>query len=85
MDIPWFAVPTEEPSIVFPIGAIIEDEKGRYKILAFEKQKDFLHKYKVEVLEQKIPIPSHLLPHIDEKIQWLLVLPQNLHKIQRIS
>lgn len=79
-----FAIPKEEPSIIFPIGAIIEDIKGRYKILEFEKQ-DKAHKYKVEVLEQKIPIPDSMKPFIDEKIQWLLVLPQNLCNIQRIE
>lgn len=79
-----FKVPSEEPSIIFPIGAIIEDEKGKYKILEFEKQKHF-HKYKVEVLEQKIPIPKLFQMYIDEKTQWLLVLPQNLSNIKRIE
>ena len=81
----WLDVPTEEPSIIFPVGAVIEDEKGRYKILAFEKQKNLLHKYKVEVLQQKIPIPKACRPFIDDKIQWLIVLPQNLANITRIE
>ena len=85
MNVSWNAVPTEEPSIIFPVGAVIEDEKGRYKILSFEKQKNFIHKYQVEVLEQKIPIPDHAKPFIDEKIQWMIVFPQNLANIQRIS
>lgn len=79
-----FAIPKEEPSIIFPVGAIIEDVKGKYKILEFQKQ-DVTHKYKVEVLQQKIPIPNHMKPFIDEKIQWLIVLPQNISNIIRIE
>ena len=80
----WNAVPTTEPDIIFPIGAVIEDCKGKYKILRFEKQ-GILHKYKVEVLEQKIPIPNECKVFMDPKIQGLLVLPQNLHGIKRIE
>ena len=80
-----FAVPTEEPSIIFPTGAIIEDDKARYKILEFQKQEK-AHKYKVEVLEQKIPIPEHLKMFLfDPNQHWILVLPQNLSKIRRIE
>lgn len=80
----WLRVPTEEPSITFPIGAVIEDEKGIYKILDFQKQEDVIHKYKVEVLTQKIPIPAHIKRYFkDEKIQWLLVSPEKVHLIKR--
>ena len=79
-----FATTQEEPSIIFPIGAIIEDTKGKYKILAFEKQ-DKAHKYKVEVLEQKIQPPQNLVMFLDPKIQWILVLPQNLPNITRLE
>lgn len=81
----WLQVPTEEPSITFPVGAVIEDQKGIYKILKFEKQDNLLHKYQVEVLQQKIPIPPQIKRYIDDKIQWLLVLPQNIHAIKRIE
>lgn len=80
----WFHVPTEEPSIIFPEGAIIEDAKGIYKILKMEKEKT-IHKYTVEVVEQKIPIPDAMKPFIDEKKQTLLILAQNLDKIKRIQ
>lgn len=79
-----FATSQEEPSIIFPIGAIIEDVKGKYKILEFQKQ-DKAHKYKVEVLEQKIKPPQNLVMYLDPKIQWLLVLPQNLANITRVE
>ena len=80
----WLKIPTEEPSVIFPIDAVLEDERGVYKILAFEK-KDFVHKYKVEVLQQKIPLPKEAMFFMDPKIQWLLVLPQNLPHIKRIQ
>ena len=79
-----FATSQEEPSIIFPIGAIIEDVKGKYKILEFEKQ-DKAHKYKVEVLEQKIQPPQNLVMFLDPKIQYILVLPQNLPNITRLE
>lgn len=80
----WYSVPTEEPSVIFPIGAVIEDEKGIYKILKFEKQKA-IHKYKVEVLKQKVPIPNEFKPFLDETYQTLLVVAQNLHAIRRVE
>ncbi len=79
-----FRIPKEEPCQCFPIGAIIEDAKGIYKVLSMEKQ-DKAHKYKVEVIKQKIPIPDHMKPFIDEKQQVLLVLPQNLPSITRLE
>ena len=80
-----FAIPSEEPSIVFPIGAIIEDEKAKYKILEFHKQ-DKIHKYRVEVLEHKVPIPEHIKKYMtDTNFYWILVLPQNLDKIRRLE
>lgn len=80
----WNSVPKEEPSIIFPEGAILEDVKGKYKVLKMEKQ-DKVHKYTVEVLEQKIPIPDRLKFFIDDKIQTLIVLAHNLSNIQRIE
>lgn len=80
----WFAVPKEEPSVIFPIGSVLEDHKGKYKVLAFEKQ-DKVHKYKVEVLEQKAAIPKEFEMYLDPKIQTLVVLAQNLDRIKRIA
>ena len=81
----WLEVPTEEPSVIFPIGAILEDEKGIYKVLEFQKQDNLLHKYRVEILTQKIPLPKELKHRIDFKNHWLLVLPQKIHCIKRIE
>ena len=80
----WNSVPTAEPDVIFPVGAVLEDFKGRYKVLEFRKQEK-VHKYKCEVLEQKVPIPDRLKPFADDKIQWLIVLPQNLPLIKRIA
>jgi hypothetical protein len=81
----YFSIPKVEPSIIFPEGAVIEDVKGIYKILKLEKQ-GVIHKYQVEVLEQKIPIPEEIKFFMkDEKFQTILVLPQNLDKIKRIA
>jgi hypothetical protein len=80
----WLKVPTEEASIIFPIGAVIEDEKGIYKILEFQKQ-ECIHKYKVEVITLKTPIPPQLKHYGLEKTQWLIVMPQNLKAITRIE
>lgn len=80
----WLRAPTEEPSIIFPIDAVLEDEKGVYKVLEFQKQ-EFMHKYKVEVLSLKSALPPSLVRYNMNKIQWLLVMPQNLHAIKRIE
>lgn len=80
----WNTIPQEEPSIIFPIGAIIEDNKGRYKIEKFEKQK-FAHKYKVEIIELWNPPPQEVSMFFDRNNFWLLVLPQNLNAIKRIA
>lgn len=71
-------------SQIFPIGAIIEDEKGKYKILEFQKQ-DLVSKYKVEVLQQKIQPPKDLVMFLDPKIQWLILSPQILPTITRLE
>lgn len=84
MNADYFNVPKEDYEQHFPIGAVIEDAKGKYKIVDFLKQEK-IHKYKVEVLQQKIPIPDNFKPFIDEKIQWILVLPQNVKYITRIE
>lgn len=80
----YFRVPQEDYEQQFQVGNIIEDQKGKYKILEFMKQEK-THKYKVEVLEQKKPIPEHLKMFIDEKIQYIIVLPQNIPNIKRVE
>lgn len=79
------AIPKEEPSVIYPIGAVVEDCQAIYKILAFQKQ-NHLHKYKVQVLQRKEAVPTHVKQYLDDsKPQWLLVLPQNINKMKRIE
>lgn len=81
-----FTVPTEEPSITFPVGAIIEDDKAVYKILEPVVVQGKAHKYKVEITQHKKPIPDNLKQYLeDTKLQWILVLPQNIPLIKRIA
>ena len=81
-----FTVPTEEPSITFPVGAIIEDDKAVYKILEPVVVQGKAHKYKVEIMQHKKPIPDNLKQYLeDTKLQWILVLAQNLPLIKRIA
>lgn len=68
---------------MFPIGAIIEDMKGTYKIL--EAQQGAEEKYKVQILAQKIPIFQHIPITDPTKIKWLIISSQNLSTIKRIS
>jgi len=81
----WFQVPKEEPSVTFEVGTILEDTKGVYKVLSGPVKQKVAHLYKVEVLQQKEPIPDELKIFIDPKIQTLVILAQNLDKIKRIS
>ena len=73
----WYRVPKEEPSIIFPEGAVIEDERGIYKILQFRKQDNKFHLYKVEILTLKDPT--------EKPFEWMLVVPLSLEKIRRLS
>ena len=81
----WFEVPKEEPSIIFPVGAILEDEKGVYKILKPVDKQKVAHCYTVEMIQEKIPISEHMKPFLDTKKMTFVVLAQNLHKIKRIQ
>lgn len=80
----WFEKPSVEPEILFPENAVIEDNKGIYKVLSMEKH-DKAHVYKVEVITQKEPIPDEFKRFIGEKIQYLVVFSQNLPAIKRLQ
>lgn len=80
----WFHVPKEEPTVTFPVGAVIEDDTARYEILEFQKQ-GIQHKYRVKTLLQKQPIPECVRPHLRPENLWVIVVPQMVEKIVRIS
>lgn len=79
----WNAVPKEFPSVIYPIGAIIEDENAVYKILSEPEEQKFAHKYKVECLKQKKPIPEEWKLFLDNT--KLFVFAQNVANIKRIE
>ena len=79
----WNLVPTEFPSITYPIGAVLEDDNGVYKILSEPEVQGFAHKYKVECLKQKKDIPQEWKPFVNTSI--LIVLAQNVANIKRIE
>lgn len=82
----WNSVPTEEPRIILAVGSVWEDNKAVYKILEpvdTDSKNKMVHKYKVEILEQKIPLPDDLRQYIDPKFQTLVILPQNLIHMKR--
>ena len=79
----WNSVPTEFPSVIFPIGAVVEDDNGIYKILKEPEEQGFAHKYKVACLKQKTPIPNEWKLFLDSSC--LIVLAQNVANIKRIE
>ena len=84
----WTRVPKEEPSTIFPVGAVIEDERGRYKIKGFTKHSykgGVTHQYRVETLIQKQPLPDEVKKKLNPADFTLVVLPQSLEKIVRIE
>ena len=85
----WNAIPKEFPSITFPVGAVIEDQKAVYKVLEPCAVDGFAHKYKCEVLRRKLPPPENLdiwgKMHFAQNIEWVLILKQNEHLISRVE
>lgn len=81
----WYEKPTVEPDVIFPVGAVLEDNKGIYKVIKEVEKHDKAHVYKVEVLTQKEPIPDEFKQFLNSKIQYLLVFSQNLPAIKRLE
>ena len=75
-----------EPSITFPVGAVIEDPMMVAEILHKYPKSRIGHSYRVKVLRWKIDIPDRVKEHSiapDEMV--ILVLEENMSSIQRIS
>ena len=81
----WYEIPKEEPSVIFPEGAILEDDKGIYKVLKPVEKQKVAHCYTVEMLQEKIPISQDMKPFVDTKKMTFVVFAQNLDKIKRIQ
>lgn len=74
----------EMPSVIYPIGAILEDEKMVMKVLEFREVRT-AHSYKVEVLKWKVMPPDYIQQRMDMKTPWILVTPYSIPKIQVIG
>ena len=74
-----------EPSIVFPVGAVIEDQNGIMEILIRYPKARVGHTYKVKVLEWKIPPPEGVKQHLDDPNEiHICVFEENIANIKRI-
>ena len=71
----------EKPSIVYPIGTIIEDPNAIMKIERFLENHSG-HGYKVEVLQWKLEPPDEVKKHLDMKNFWILVNAESVPNIQ---
>lgn len=74
----------EKPSVIYPIGAVLEDEKMVMKVLEFRECRT-AHSYKVEVLKWKVLPPQYIQDHLDMKTPWILMTPYSIPKIKVIS
>lgn len=72
------------PSVKFPIGAVVEDEKMIMKILEFREVRS-AHSYKVEVLKWKVMPPDIIQRQMDMKTPWILVTPYSIPKMKVIG
>ena len=72
------------PSIIYPVGSIIEDQTAVMKIKRFAKCRSG-HSYKVEVLQWKREPHANIKAQIDEKDMWIFVSADSIQHIQIIS
>lgn len=74
----------EMPSVIYPIGAVLEDEKMIMKVLEFRMCRS-AHMYKMEVLKWKVMPPDHVQQLMDMKTPWVLITPYSIPKIKVLS
>ena len=75
-----------EPSIVFPVGAVIEDPTTISEILYKFPVTRFGHMYKVKVLQWKIEVPQRIKESLENPDEmYICVLEENIANIKRIS
>lgn len=74
-------VPTEKPSVIYPVGAKLEDEKMIMEVLEFQ-DKPLVHMYKVKVLKWKISPAHYITPHMNMDTPWIIVVPDSIPKIK---
>lgn len=71
----------QKPSIKFPIGAVLEDEKMIMKVLEF-REVQLAHSYKVEVLKWKVEPPDYVRPYVNMKTPWIIVSAESIPKMK---
>lgn len=73
-----------KPSVIFPIGSVLEDEKMIMKVLEFRECRS-AHSYKVEVLKWKVLPPTYIQQDLNMKTPWILMIPSSIPKIKVLS
>ena len=71
----------EEPSIQYPIGTVIEDQNGIFKIERFQKDRRGHHLYYCEVLKWTIEPTAQVKSMHPENHIWIWVRPQSVENI----
>ena len=75
-----------EPSITFPVGAVIEDPMMVAEILYKYSKTRAGHIYKVKVLKWKIELPEAVKQSLEKPDEtYINVYEENMGNIQRIS
>lgn len=75
-----------EPSIVFPVGAIIEDQMMIAEILHKYHKTRSGHMYKVKVHKWKIEVPQGIQQHLEKPDEiCICVFEENMANIKRIQ
>ena len=75
-----------EPSITFPVGAVIEDPMMIAEILYKYPKTRVGHVYKVKVLQWKIELSEGVKQHLEKPDEiYICVVEENIANIKRIS
>jgi hypothetical protein len=75
-----------EPSITFPVGAVIEDPTIIGEILYKYPKTRTGHLYKVKVLKWKLEVPERVKEHLEKPDEiHISVFEENMGNIKRLS
>ena len=76
----------ELPSIIFPVGAVIEDPMMIAEIIHFYPKTRSGHVYKVKVLQWKIEVPEGVKQYLEKPDEiYITVYGENMGNIKRLS
>lgn len=71
----------EEPSIEYPVGAVIEDQNAIMKIERFQKDRHGHHLYYCDVIKWKVEPPKGMKTYYPENKIWIWVRPESVANI----